>query len=134
MTRRRGRKYPPSSRSGKGRLAERDGRLAERDGRLGEQEAKTGGPSPGQGVGGGTGKETRRGITSRGGQLPHATQQRSPGPADSRAFLFLKEQAARQTTNLTPHERSDNVNRKTGLRKENMGSKLTAKSTSGTMQ
>ena len=36
-------------------------------------------------------------------------------------------------TNPTPSERPDNVNRKTGLRKENMGSKLTAKSTSGTM-
>ena len=48
-------------------------------------------------------------------------------------FSLSQGQSSRQRQISPPHERSDNVNRKTGLRKENMGSKLTAKSTSGTM-
>ena len=49
-------------------------------------------------------------------------------------LFFFSRTVFPPATNLNPHERSDNVNRKTDLRKENMGSKLTAKSTSGTMQ
>ena len=92
-----GQEYPPSSRSG--RAGWPSGTVGWPNGTAGWPNRKPGWPNrkpdwrprPGSGSWRRNWQRDKKRDKQQGDQLPHATQQRSPSPAGSRVFLFLKD-------------------------------------------